>query len=113
MFHYNPLLFLAGAIARRTAFYGEGNRDQAILFERFGCDGTETDLLSCFNEDHTDCTHEDDVGVDCMGGEFQLSGIYAIPSFQERDNLPTKDIPIAVDNFFNSEKRTTSQWRTN
>jgi len=58
-----------GARRVRTGHYGQGNGN-IVAYSDSGCGGGEDNVLNC--DYHTvseadNCTHEDDVGVECLG----------------------------------------------
>ena len=58
-------LFLRNALARSNAFFGPGSG--TIWLDDVKCTGTETSLDDCSHRpwNHTNCAHDEDVGVDC------------------------------------------------
>ncbi len=62
--HLLVSILITGA---RVKSFG-GNDDIMILLDDVKCDGTESDLLLCRGHTGTnDCTHYEDVGVECRG----------------------------------------------
>ena len=63
-------LGLNGARRVRTGYYGEGS-GQIIALRNRGCDGGETSILNCdlqsLSASNSDCSHNEDVGVECLG----------------------------------------------
>ena len=59
-------LGLNGARNIRTDYYGEGSGGIVALQNR-GCDGGERNFLDCDLSTTLDCTHADDVGIECIG----------------------------------------------
>ena len=52
-----------GAIAQKVEHYGEGVGP--IFLNRVECNSQEDSLFNCSHEPATQCTHEEDVGVEC------------------------------------------------
>ena len=82
-------LGFGGGAAFSTAYFGHGTG--TITYDEMVCEGTETSLANCPSDgvDVTDCSHAEDVGVQCNDdtGGFQLrlqtaeaSSTYANPS---------------------------------
>ena len=59
-------LGLNGARRVRTGYYGEGSGGIVALSNR-GCDGGEGNILDCDFLLTLDCSHADDVGIECIG----------------------------------------------
>ena len=55
-----------GARNVRTGYYGEGSGGIVALQNR-GCDGGERNFLDCDLSAAVDCSHPDDVGIECIG----------------------------------------------
>ena len=59
-------MYVAGAIARSEAYYGQGSG--AILLDNVRCTGNETRLIDCPNNGigiHN-CRHSEDASVTCQ-----------------------------------------------
>ena len=59
-----------GAVSLSNAHFGEGS--EYILLDEVSCMGNEVGLINCAARPlglH-DCTHRDDVGVECLLGEI-------------------------------------------
>ena len=64
--------FHSDATALGQAFYGQGTGP--ILLDDVACVGTETNILSCpYDRNTGDCTHREDVGVQCVTDRKLLS----------------------------------------
>ena len=55
----------SGAIARITAFFGQGT--DPILLDDVACTGTESQLINCAYTAIDNCGHAEDAGVTCQG----------------------------------------------
>ena len=59
-----------GARRVRTGYYGEGTGDIIAIRNR-GCDGGETNILDCdlqsVSANDSECSHDEDVGIECLG----------------------------------------------
>ena len=62
-------LGLNGARRVRTGYYGEGSGSIIALRNR-GCDGGESNFLDCDLSRTLDCSHTEDVGIECIGMYF-------------------------------------------
>ena len=62
----NVLLHVSGAIAKRSAYFGQGNG--SILLDNVRCTGNETSIFSCPQNiiGYHNCYHSDDAGVVCL-----------------------------------------------
>ena len=56
---------VAGVIARKTAYYGQGAG--SIRLDNVECSGTEQNLIDCPHITNHNCAHSKDAGVDCPG----------------------------------------------
>ena len=56
--------FVADAIARGSAFFGQGTA-HPILLDDVACVGNESRLLDCPYTSNHNCGHSEDVGVVC------------------------------------------------
>lgn len=70
--------FRQGAVARGSAYYGEGSGP--ILLDDVRCTGTETNLLMCSAKDFgvNNCAHREDVGVKCQACKHLFFNFYLI-----------------------------------
>ena len=59
-------LGLNGARTVRTGYYGEGSGGIVALQNR-GCCGGESNILDCDLSPAHECSHADDVGIECIG----------------------------------------------
>ena len=63
-------LGLNGTRRVRTGYYGEGSGG-IVTLRNNGCDGGETDIRNCgllpVSTNNTNCSHDQDVGVECLG----------------------------------------------
>ena len=59
-------LGLNGARTVRTGYYGEGTGGIVAVRNR-GCDGGEGNFFDCDLSFALDCSHTDDVGIECIG----------------------------------------------
>ena len=59
-------LGLNGARRVRTGYYGEGSGEIVAISNR-GCDGGEHNILDCDLSPALNCSHADDVGIECIG----------------------------------------------
>ena len=63
------MLGFDSGVVKSRAFFGEGTGP--ILMDNVGCTGNETSLFECQHlQCHHDCSHREDVGVDCYNGEL-------------------------------------------
>ena len=63
MFTFFCFIFVIDAIARGSAFYGQGTGP--ILLDDVACVGNETRLVDCQHTTNHNCVHGEDVGVMC------------------------------------------------
>jgi len=50
-----------------SRYYAKGNVNKPIHLSDLQCTGNESDIYQCIrNEEPTDCTHENDVSVECL-----------------------------------------------
>ena len=47
--------------------FGNAAANQAIISKRWRCTGNEQELLSCRQENRSNCNHNNDAGVYCYG----------------------------------------------
>ena len=59
-------LGLNGARRVKTGYYGEGSGGIIALRNR-GCDGGESNFLDCDLSPTLNCSHDEDVGIECIG----------------------------------------------
>ena len=66
-----PSLSLTGAMARSNAAFGRGVGP--IILSYMVCTGLESRLIDCPRSSFStsSCSHQRDVGVECIAGEFQ------------------------------------------
>ena len=67
-------LGLNGARTVRTGYYGEGTGRVVALRNR-GCDGGEGNFLDCDLSFVLNCSHTDDVGIECIGMQPKLKSV--------------------------------------
>jgi len=60
-------LGLNGARTVRTGYYGEGKNGKIVALKNRGCGGGERNLLNCDLSLENNCTHAEDVGIECIG----------------------------------------------
>ena len=58
------IIFVADAIARGSAFFGQGTA-HPILLDDVACTGNESRLFDCPYTSNHNCGHSEDVGVVC------------------------------------------------
>ena len=64
------MYFTSGAIARGSAYYGQGSG--SILLDNVQCTGNEASIFSCTHNSigSHDCDHSEDAGVVCLEGKY-------------------------------------------
>ena len=71
------LYFTSGAIAKGSAYFGQGSG--SILLDKVYCTGNETSIFSCSYNifgSHT-CSHHNDAGVVCLEEESSKFNIFS------------------------------------
>ncbi len=69
-------IFIAGATARSSAFFGQGIG--SILLDNVGCSGAESRLIDCPHNaiGSHDCSHSEDAGVTCLAPGANANAIH-------------------------------------
>ena len=63
--HYHDVRVFVVSQAYLSAFFGQGYGP--VLLDYVNCNGDETSLLNCEHLNQTQCDHDSDAGVDCIG----------------------------------------------
>ena len=70
-------LGLNGARRIRTGYYGEGSGG-IVTLGNSNCDGGESNFLDCDLSSSHNCSHAEDVGVECIGEYYKFIWIKSV-----------------------------------
>ncbi|XP_052268664.1 neurotrypsin-like [Dreissena polymorpha] len=96
----------AKVVCRMLGFEDTGHWDKIVLLDSLNCNGYEEDVANCSHDSwqSTDCSHKEDVGVNCHT-KVQLATGSATHDGQVEVNISGIWEPICAENFTLSEAK--------